>query len=85
MKVTAAALAALAATAAAGPTSRRQEAGGCDAAVTLDASTNVWQNYKLHANNFYRSEIEEAAAATTDAALKEKMLKVADIGTFVWV
>jgi cellulose 1,4-beta-cellobiosidase len=62
----------------------RQAAAGCSSAVTLDAKTNVWKQYTLHANNFYRSEIE-AAVQTMDASLAEKAKKVADIGTFVWL
>jgi cellulose 1,4-beta-cellobiosidase len=91
MKATAASLvlAALAAAAPGTPTHkespRQVSPGGCDAAVTLDASTNVWKNYNLHANNFYRSEIEEAITTMSDESLKAKAAKVADIGTFVWV
>ncbi|SPO07134.1 probable cellulose 1,4-beta-cellobiosidase II precursor [Cephalotrichum gorgonifer] len=83
MKLNAAALAALAVTASATPNERRQETG-CASAVTLDASTNVWTKYKLHANSFYRSEVEAAAETMTGTAA-EKALKVADIGSFVWV
>ena len=84
MKLTAASLA-LAATAAAAPSNeRRQDSpGGCDAPVELDASTNIFSSYKLHANSFYRSEVE-AAAAEMSGTLAEQALKVADIGTFVW-
>ncbi|CAI4214994.1 unnamed protein product [Parascedosporium putredinis] len=89
MKVTAATLA-LAAVAAAAPSqtlkeSPRAVAAECASAVTLDASTNIWKDYKLHANNFYRSEIEEAVTTMSDDALAAQALKVADIGTFVWV
>jgi cellulose 1,4-beta-cellobiosidase len=89
MKV--AATIALAALAAAAPPSAtvkespRAVAAECESAVTLDASTNIWKTHKLHANNFYRSEIEEAVTTMSDESLKEKALKVADIGTFVWV
>lgn len=61
-----------------------RQAGACASAVTLDASTNVFQTHTLHANNFYRSEIEAAAADMT-SPLKEQALKVADVGSFVWV
>ncbi|PKS07425.1 hypothetical protein jhhlp_006028 [Lomentospora prolificans] len=89
MKVTASTLV-LAAVAAAAPSptskeSPRAVAAECASAVTLDASTNVFKDYKLHANSFYRSEIEEAVSTMSDEAMKEKALKVADIGTFVWV
>ncbi|KAG9251716.1 exoglucanase 3 precursor [Emericellopsis atlantica] len=66
-----------------GTITRRQSPGGCDAAVKLDASTNVWDNYKLHANSYYRSEVEAAAAQMSGAAA-EAALRVADIGTFLW-
>jgi cellulose 1,4-beta-cellobiosidase len=62
----------------------RQSPGACDSAVTLDASTNVWTNYKLHANSFYRGEVEEAAAQMSGEAA-EAALRVADIGTFLWL
>ncbi|KAL2144041.1 hypothetical protein VTI28DRAFT_9652 [Corynascus sepedonium] len=88
MKFTAATLA-FAATALAAPsrtTSQKpRQAAGCEAAVTLDASTNVFEQYTLHANNFYRAEVEAAAEAITDSSLKEKALKVADVGTFLWL
>lgn len=61
-----------------------RQAGACASAVTLDASTNVFQTRSLHANNFYRAEIE-AAAANMTSPLKEQALKVADIGSFVWL
>ena len=87
MKISQSAALALAATALAAPsTTTRQkprQAGGCDSAVTLDASTNVFKKYKLHANNFYRGEIELAAAGMS-GAMAEKALKVADVGSFVW-
>lgn len=85
MKITAATLMAFAAGAIGAPQSaiRRQAPGGCDAPVELDASTNVWTNYKLHANSFYRSEVE-AAAADMDGDAAEAALRVADIGTFLW-
>lgn len=90
MKISAATLVAFAAGAIGAPQSainssniRRQSPGPCEAPVELDASTNVWSNYKLHANSFYRSEVEAAAAEMTgDAA--EAALRVADIGTFLW-
>lgn len=83
----AATLAALAASASAAPKAKqaRQSSGACDAPVELDAGSNVFQNYKLHANNFYRSEVEAAAEAITDSALKEQALKVGDVGSFLWL
>lgn len=62
----------------------RQAAEACASAVTLDASTNVFETHTLHANNFYRAELE-AAAANMTSPLKEQALKVADVGSFVWL
>src|SRR3954469_21736911 len=79
----------LAATAAAAPSKTSKEspravAAACSSAVTLDASTNIWKKYKLHANNFYRAEIEEAVK-TMDESTAAKAKTVADIGTFLWL
>jgi cellulose 1,4-beta-cellobiosidase len=62
----------------------RQASGACSSAVSLDAKSNVWKKYTLHPNNFYRKEIEEAAAGMS-GTLKEQALKVADVGSFVWL
>lgn len=62
----------------------RQAADACASAVTLDASTNVFSTHTLHANSFYRAELE-AAAANMTSPLKEQALKVADVGSFVWL
>jgi len=79
----------LAATAAAAPSKTSKEspravAAACSSAVSLDASTNIWKKYKLHANNFYRAEIEEAVK-TMDESTAAKAKTVADIGTFLWL
>jgi cellulose 1,4-beta-cellobiosidase len=92
MKVTAA-VAALAAGAVAAPSGDAPtpakkvaaRASACASAVTLDASTNVWKNYKLHANTYYRDEVNKAVDAITDASLKTSAAKVADVGTFLWM
>lgn len=89
MKISAATLFAFAAGAMGAPSStietlRRQAPGACASAVTLDASTNVWTDYALHANSFYRAEVEAAAAEMT-GAMQTAALKVADIGTFLWL
>lgn len=84
MKLTQTSALALAAGALAAP-STRQATGGCDADVTLDASTNVFQKYKLHANSFYRGEIEAAIETMTDSDLAAKAAKVADVGSFLWL
>ncbi|GAP83087.1 putative exoglucanase 3 precursor [Rosellinia necatrix] len=63
----------------------RKAAAACSSAVTLDASTNVFAKYKLHANTFYRGEVEKAAAAISDSSLKASAAKVADVGSFLWL
>jgi cellulose 1,4-beta-cellobiosidase len=57
----------------------------CTEAVHLDANTNIWKTYKLHANGFYRREVEAAAVQISDPSLKRVALKVADIGSFLWM
>lgn len=88
MKISAATLMAFAAGAIGAPQSsirnmRRQSPGPCTAPVTLDASTNIWTDYTLHANSFYRSEVEAAAENMTGEAA-QAALRVGDIGTFLW-
>jgi cellulose 1,4-beta-cellobiosidase len=86
---TSAALAfATAALAAPSPTTQqkpRQAGGACESAVTLDASTNVFKEYTLHPNSFYRGEVEAAIEQLTDASLAEAAAAVADVGTFLWL
>lgn len=90
MKVTTASVAALAAGAIAAPSnttprSASKAAAACSSAVTLDASTNVFKKYKLHANTFYREEVKKAVEQMTDASLKSSAEKVADVGSFLWL
>ncbi|KAI1657348.1 1, 4-beta cellobiohydrolase [Daldinia decipiens] len=90
MKVTTASVAALAAGAIAAPSnttprSASKAAAACSSAVTLDASTNVFKKYKLHANTFYREEVKKAVGQMTDASLKSAAEKVADVGSFLWL
>ena len=73
---------AFAASALAAPNQKRQS--GCSSAVTLDASTNVWKKYTLHANSFYRGEIE-AAISSMSGDLAEKAAEVAKVGSFLWL
>jgi len=86
MKLSYATLLAFAAGAIGAPTEsiKRQAPGACTSAVKLDAKTNVWKNYKLHANSFYRQEVE-AAAENMSNGNSEAALQVADIGTFLWL
>lgn len=83
MKSTFTSLLALAAVATALPSQNLKRA--CSSAVSLDASTNVWDSYTLHPNSFYRAEVEAAAANISDSTLAAKALEVADIGTFLWL
>ncbi|KAF9882444.1 exoglucanase 3 precursor [Colletotrichum karsti] len=88
MKYTTVTLAALASSALAAPSATIKEQplkarAACSSAVSLDAKTNVWSKYTLHPNNFYRAEIQAAAAGMTGTA-KTQALKVAEVGSFVW-
>ncbi|KAI3619305.1 exoglucanase 3 precursor [Moniliophthora roreri] len=51
--------------------------------VTLEG--NPFQGRTLHANGRYRQEVEAAAGNLTDPSLQEAALKVADVGTFLWL
>ncbi|KAI5861244.1 1, 4-beta cellobiohydrolase [Durotheca rogersii] len=87
MKVTYAGVAALAAGAVAAPSNTvpRKAAAACSSPVTLDANTNVFKTRKLHANTFYRSEVEAAVQQISDSSLKTQASKVADVGSFLWL
>jgi cellulose 1,4-beta-cellobiosidase len=67
------------------PAKKVASRAACSSAVTLDASTNVWKNYKLHANTYYRDEVNKAVDAITDSSLKASAAKVADVGSFLWM
>ncbi|MBE3042189.1 hypothetical protein IMZ48_06335 [Candidatus Bathyarchaeota archaeon] len=89
MKRTATILAASAATASASVISplyarQNETAGACAAAVELDGSTNIFLDYKLHANNYYASEIAAAIPDMTEEQAAQAQ-KVAETGSFVWV
>ncbi|KAI3393428.1 hypothetical protein diail_4264 [Diaporthe ilicicola] len=85
MKFSTTAAVACATTALAAPSQEKRQTQGCSSAVTLDASTNVFAKYKLHANSYYRAEVNNASAAITDASLAAAAKKVADVGTFLWI
>jgi cellulose 1,4-beta-cellobiosidase len=89
MKYYTAILAALAAQVLAVPSATVKESlravEACPEAVYLNAKTNIWKTYKLHANGFYRREVEAAAVQISDPSLKAAALKVADIGSFLWM
>ncbi len=84
MKVSAiTALALSASLASATPSSRLTRRAPCTSNVTLTG--NPFTSRKLHANGYYRKEVEAAAASISDASLKAKALKIADVGTFIWM
>ena len=83
MKATIAAIAALAGAVSALPAEKLSQASACASAVTL--SGNPFATRTLHPNSFYRKEVEAAAAAISDATLKAQALKVADVGSFLWM
>lgn len=89
MKFSQSAALAFAATAIAAPSpttpQKPRQAAGCDSAVTLDAQTNVFKQYTLHANSFYRGEIELAIQSMSDSTLAAKAARVADVGSFLWL
>ncbi|XDG04317.1 hypothetical protein ABKA04_003932 [Annulohypoxylon sp. FPYF3050] len=87
MKVSTTSVAALAAGAMAAPSNKapRKSAAACAEAVTLDASTNVFEKYTLHANTFYRSEVAKAVEAITDSSMKTSAAKVGEVGSFLWL
>jgi len=90
MKFSKSATLAFAATAVAAPSATTKEQpskrqAGCSSAVTLDASTNIWKKYNLHANSFYRAEVEAAVSQLSDSSLADKAAKVANVGSFLWL
>ncbi|KAL0580958.1 1,4-beta-D-glucan cellobiohydrolase cel6c [Marasmius crinis-equi] len=60
-----------------------QPRAACTSPVTLTG--NPFEGRTLHANSRYRDLVTKAADQISDASLKEKALKVADIGTFLWL
>lgn len=91
MRFSTSAVAAFAATALAAPSTPttenlpRQASSGCTAAVTLDATTNVFAKYNLHPNKYYRAEVTAAVANLSDKSLSSAAAKLADVGTFLWM
>lgn len=83
MRSTTSSLLALATAAAALPSPVHKRA--CDAAVKLDAGSNVFKEYNLHANSFYRGEVEAAIANLKDTSLAAAAKKVGDVGSFLWL
>ena len=58
---------------------------GCDAAVTLDSNSNIWEDYELHPNRVYRDIVMEAADNITDSADRAIALRIANTGNFAWM
>jgi cellulose 1,4-beta-cellobiosidase len=85
MKFQYSALLALAATVAATPAGTKRQTAGCTSAVTLSGSENPFKKYTLHANQFYRKEVEAAVAQLSDPSLADAAKKVADVGSFLWM
>src|SRR5689334_10184391 len=90
MKFTQSAVLAFAATVLAVPSpsekEQPREAGpGCASAVTLDPSSNPFKKYTLHANKYYRDEVNAAVKAISDSSLAASAAKVADVGSFLWI
>ncbi|KAK8113002.1 glycoside hydrolase family 6 protein [Apiospora sp. TS-2023a] len=83
MRTTTSSLLALATAVAALPSPVHKRA--CDAAVKLDASSNVFEQYNLHANSFYRGEVEAAIANLKDTSLADAAKKVGEVGSFLWL
>ncbi|KAK4172883.1 1, 4-beta cellobiohydrolase [Triangularia setosa] len=52
--------------------------------VALNASTNIWNSYILHqSDSDYPQLVFQAASRIQNKILKQKVLKVADVGTFL--
>ncbi|KAF2260771.1 glycoside hydrolase family 6 protein [Lojkania enalia] len=68
------------------PTTENLEARqACNSSVALDAKKNVWLNYTLHPQSVYRKQFVTATEAISDRELKDKALKLVNVGTFVWI
>jgi hypothetical protein len=62
-----------------------QQLKPCDTSVFLDASANVWNDYRLHRNNIYQRIVLSAAENFTDPAEKQKATRIAETGSFAWM
>lgn len=90
MKFSQSAALAFAATAIAAPSATikeqpRKVAAACSSNVTLDPSKNPFKTYTLHANKFYRDEVNAAIENLSDPSLAAAAAKVADTGSFLWM
>jgi len=59
--------------------------GGCASPVHLNASTNVWSEFKLNTNKYYREQVIAAAEVISDTEVRKQALQVADAGAFLWM
>jgi len=66
-----------------GPITARAAAAACATPVTL--SGNPFASRSIYANKEYSKEVVAAASAISDSSLAAKALKVADVGTFLWM
>ncbi|KAF2790181.1 glycoside hydrolase family 6 protein [Melanomma pulvis-pyrius CBS 109.77] len=66
-----------------GPITARAAAAACATPVTL--SGNPFASRTIYANKEYSKEVVAAASAISDSSLAAKALKVADVGTFLWI
>lgn len=66
-----------------GPITARAAAAACATPVTL--SGNPFASRSIYANKEYSKEVVAAASAISDSSLAAKALKVADVGTFLWI
>jgi len=83
MKAVLASVLALAAAVTAAPQQEKRQATACASAVSL--SGNPFASRTLHPNPFYKDEITEAITQMTDESMKAKALKVAEVGSFLWM
>ncbi|KAG6884876.1 Beta-glucosidase cel3A [Termitomyces sp. T159_Od127] len=49
------------------------------------AADNPYTGYQVYLSPYYASEVTAAAAQISDAALKAKALKIAEVPTFIWL
>lgn len=72
-----------AAVALAAPNNRKRAA--CTSAVNIPQSQNPFSGRTLHANSFYGDRVRAAAQNMSDSSLQAAALKVADVGSFLWL
>ncbi|KAH8826867.1 glycoside hydrolase family 6 protein [Flagelloscypha sp. PMI_526] len=65
--------------------SRPAKRAACTSPVQLSGSENPFANRTLFANNHYGDYVRAAAQNMTDESLADAALKVADVGSFLWL